>query len=457
MANSTPRESVPRLWLAVFALCTAAAFWQAHELDVASTTAGPNRRLVIAVAAPALEPSPNFLDIGLYKYPKQAGMVVGITPQTLVILRNDDSIYAVNGDGEKAWSFTDTHREHGGFHSTGAILLGDKVYAFCANGYQHVLNMAGKEERVASVGSNLTPRAWLSNGNLLLEEPPNHGNVSVIVIKPSGEIVRKEELGPLLNYAFRLGGGEHGPFYYLTASEPGKANGKAVLTAIGGDGKKSWQKELSGAPSPSYVSGDGVFYHCCDPGFSAIGSNGKLLWKTNFLAPQSTWNCTSSIAGEWKDEIFFQRCTEWIALAKKDGRPRTIPLPFKIRPDLILSGQLMTDGSLVVMGDYLYRIDSNGKLIWRFAPDLRGDQFHADLRAIGMAKNGDVFAISNLSEIYCITPVGKKRWVFRNAFIGGHEQVISDIPGLLIVGSGGGVGTFALKFAAHEGVEEAAQ
>jgi len=55
-----------------------------------------------------------------------------------------------------------------------------------------------------------------------------------------------------------------------------------------------------------------------------------------------------------------------------------------------MPGRLLPDGTLAMMGDHLYRMDTNGKVLWRFAPDLRGDQFRAELRAWALAKNGDV-------------------------------------------------------------------
>lgn len=449
MAND-PKDSILSFWLIFFAACVSAAFWQAHEFDVVSKLQGPNRRAQFAVEGPALEPPPTYMDIGLYNYPKQAGMVLGITSKQLIILQSNDGIYAVNRDGERVWTFADTHSESRGFQEGSGTVRGDEIFAICRKGYVHVLSGAGEEKLNAFVGTGVKPRVLLANGSLLLEEMPRNRVVTLLIMKPSGAISSKEELGSIIDFTFYRGGGAKGPYYYVTAAQPGVVNGKALLTAIGGDGKKLWQQKLAGSPTPSYVSGDGVFYHCCDPWFSAIGADGKRLWQTAFPEPQMSWSCAAYILGEWNEEIFFQGCTKLLALSKKDGRVRTVPLPFKKAPYSVMPGRLLPDGTLAMMGDHLYRMDANGKVLWRFAPDLRGDQFRAELRAWALAKNGDVFALSNLPEVYCITAEGKKRWVYRKGYIGGNLRVMADVPGLLIVESGSGVGTFALKFPMHD-------
>jgi len=318
----------------------------------------------------------------------------------------------------------------------------------------HVLNAAGQEKVSAEVGGDLSPRAWLPDGNLLAEKLPRDRNLTILTITASGEIVRSEELGPIIDYTYFEGGGEKGPYYYATQLEPGKLNGLARISAIGKDGKKLWTRALAGAPTPSFVSKDGTFFHCCDQDFIAIGADGKELWTAMLPKGTTVWPCVASILGELNSEIYFQGCKEFIALGSKDGQMRAIPFPFKRGGNEGFLAKMLPDGSLVMMEDFLYRIDSHGRLIWRFAPDMRGDGFKPTFGSIALAANGDVYAESNLYEVYGITPEGRKRWVYRGKYIGSNARLLTDIPGMLLVER---EGTFELKFALPEKARETAQ
>jgi len=455
--SNKPQGSFPAHWLFLFVVSVGMAFWQAGEFDAERQTLPPSRRGEIIVAAHPLEPPPKFLDLGLYNYPKQAGMVLGITSSDLIVLQNNDEVYAVDRDGQTQWKYADPDTKQGGFWHESGIVQGDRIFAFCQKGKMHILRSAGEEERTVPVGPDVSPRVFLPNGNLLLERMPRSRQLTLTVLKPTGEQVGVEELGPIIDYRYYLGGGGHGPFYYATAAEPGVVNGKTLLTAIGANGKRQWQKTLPASATPSYVSPEGVFYHCCSPEFTATGPDGKRLWASTVPKEDGivTVLCSEYILGQTQGELFFQRCTDLLALATKDGEVRTVAVPFKKAPYNSLPGRMMPDGTMVMMADYLYRIDSNGKPLWRFAPDLRGDFFHAELQPYAMATNGDVFVLSNLPEVYCITAEGRKRWVYRGKYIGGQLRVLSNMSGLLVIESGGGVGTFALQFAAHDEEVEA--